>query len=69
MTDNDKVDKWESKHVVRAPDQLWKDFGEACADKGTDRSSALRAYMRRYTAAWKGRRGRTGDTPTPDEAE
>lgn len=45
----------------------WDEFGAACEAQGTDRSSVIRAYMRRYTAAWKGRRGRTGDTPTPED--
>jgi hypothetical protein len=54
----DKVDKWESKHVVRAPDSLWTEFGEACADSGRTRSVVLRAYMRRYVAAWKGRQAK-----------
>lgn len=52
----DRVDKWESKHVVRAPDSLWKEFGEACADAGKTRSVVIRQYMRRYVAAWKGRK-------------
>lgn len=55
MDKPDKVDKWETKHVVRAPDPLWNEFGEACADDGRTRSVVLRAYMRRYVAAWKGR--------------
>ncbi len=55
MEKPEKVDKWESKHVIRAPDPLWDAFGDACADAGQTRSGAIRAYMRRYVAAWKGR--------------
>lgn len=43
---------------LRAPAKLWKEFGEACEANGTDRSTVLRTYMRRYVAAWKGRKGR-----------
>lgn len=44
-------------HKLRAPARLWREFGEACEANGTDRSTVLRTYMRRYVAAWKGRRG------------
>lgn len=45
-------------HKLRAPLRLWQEFGEACEANGTDRSTVLRTYMRRYVAAWKGRKGR-----------
>ena len=42
-------------HKFRAPLRLWREFGEACEARNTDRSKVLVAYMRRYVAAWKGR--------------
>jgi len=45
-------------HKLRAPARLWREFGEACEANGTDRSTVLRTYMRRYVAAWKGRQGK-----------
>ena len=64
------VDKWERKHVIRAPIKLWQEFGEACDANGRSRSVVLRDYMRRYVAAWKGRGGHdrpsSADKPSTD---
>ncbi len=56
-------DKWDPPHTIRMPDQLWNDLAEAAADAGHDRSSLLRAYARRYVAAWKGRRAKGDHGP------
>lgn len=48
-------------HKLRAPVRLWREFGEACEANGTDRSTVLRTYMRRYVAAWKGRKNRESE--------
>lgn len=45
-----------ANYHLRASVRLWREFGEACAADGKTRSAVLRAYMRRYVAAWKGRR-------------
>lgn len=57
-------------HKLRAPKRLWQEFGEACEANGTDRSAVLRTYMRRYIAAWKGRRshGTPSDGSNPNIA-
>lgn len=36
---------------IRVDDDLWKDFGEAAAAMGADRTKLLVAFMRRYVAA------------------
>lgn len=53
-------------HKLRAPLRLWQEFGQACEEQGTDRSTVLRAYMRRYVAAWKGRRPKPGHDDPPE---
>lgn len=39
--------------VVRVDDDLWRDYGDACGDAGTDRSEDLRAHMKRRVRDWK----------------
>jgi len=57
---------WDKGRLIRVPDQLWDDFAEACADRNLQRSQVLRAYMRRYVAAWKGRQAK-GDHDAASE--
>lgn len=48
--------------VLRVPDTLWEDYGEACEDRGTTRSEALRASMEREVRAFRQRRAMRGAT-------
>jgi hypothetical protein len=59
-------DDWDKGRLIRVPEKLWDDFAEACADQGLQRAQVLRAYMRRYVAAWKGRQGSRGPDVPPD---
>jgi hypothetical protein len=57
---------WDKGRLIRVPDQLWDDFADACADHNLQRAQVLRAYMRRYVAAWKGRQATGGHRDTSD---
>jgi hypothetical protein len=39
--------------VIRVEDELWREYGEACAAEGIKRSDDLRAHMTRKVKAWK----------------
>lgn len=56
---------WDKGRLIRVPESLWIEFGEAVDDNDRDRSTVLRSYMRRYVAAWKGRKGKPGHDDTP----
>ena len=58
---------WEPIQRFRAPHSLWNEFGEMAKERKLSRSVMLRDYMKRAVAEWKGRRGRTGDTPNPQD--
>ena len=40
-------------HIIRVDLNLWREYGEACAALGTNRSADLRALMLRRVKAWK----------------
>lgn len=47
---------------VKMTDAMWNELGDLAKELKTDRSTLIRAMVQRRLA----RRGRTGDTPTPD---
>lgn len=49
---------------VKMPDAMWTELGELADELNSDRSTLIRDMIRRRLAR---RRGRTGDTPTPDD--
>lgn len=58
---------WDPVWKFRAPKTLVERFDRVAKTRGRNRSTMLRDYMRRVVAEDEGRRGRTGDTPTPDQ--
>ena len=46
-------DSYTKHRVFRAEDDLWRDYGDACAAEGVRRSDDLRAYLQRKVKAWK----------------
>jgi hypothetical protein len=52
--------------VIRVEEDLWRDYGEACAAEDTRRSDDLRAHMTRKVRAWKRRQAGTGRTENVD---
>jgi hypothetical protein len=52
-------------HAIRVDDELWSDYGAACAAEETTRSDDLRMYMARKVKTWKRRQGDgTGTEPS-----
>lgn len=45
-------------------DELWRDFGAYCEEKGTTRSDDLRRYMTRQVQRWKRRSDEPGEEST-----
>ena len=41
------------REAIRVEPDLWRDYGEACKARGTDRSKDIRALMERRVKAWK----------------
>jgi hypothetical protein len=58
---------WDPVRKIRAPDKLWREFGELAKERGLSRSVLLRDYMRRAVAEWKGRKGKPGHDAHSDD--
>jgi hypothetical protein len=57
-------DDWDKVRTLRCPDDLWKDFGAAATEDGTDRSALLKRFMRAYL---DGPRARMPRRPSRDQ--
>lgn len=44
------------REAIRVEPELWREYGLACTDLGTDRSKDIRALMVRRVRAWKRKR-------------
>lgn len=45
--------KGTDRQTVRVDEDLWAEYGQACAAEGTDRSADLREHMRRKIRRWR----------------
>ena len=52
------------REAIRVDPELWREYGLACKEIGTDRSKDIRALMERRVKAW-----RKAGSPVDDKAE
>ncbi len=41
------------REAIRVEPELWREYGLACQESGTNRSADLRTHMQRRVRAWK----------------
>ena len=52
------------REAIRVEPELWREYGAACDELGTDRSKDIRAHMLRRVRAWRKARADAERSPS-----